>query len=73
MSTNNSYKDIAVSRGGLALDDVFVVRNGPDLKTFKVGCSKSRFKVWQALPGRICWRHERARRLGYPSGCGGIH
>ncbi|MGA9416122.1 MAG: glycosyltransferase family 4 protein [Terriglobales bacterium] len=35
MSTNNSYRDIAVSRGGLALDDVFVVRNGPDLKTFK--------------------------------------
>lgn len=35
MSTNQSYKEIAISRGRLAPDDVFVVRNGPDLKTFK--------------------------------------
>ena len=35
MSTNNSYKDIAVHRGGLSEKDVFVVRNGPDLETFK--------------------------------------
>lgn len=35
MSTNNSYKDIAVRRGGLAPEDVFVVRNGPDLETLK--------------------------------------
>jgi len=35
MSTNNSYKDIAVRRGGLAPENVFVVRNGPDLDTFK--------------------------------------
>jgi glycosyltransferase involved in cell wall biosynthesis len=35
MSTNSSYKQIAVTRGGLAPEDVFVVRNGPDLKTFK--------------------------------------
>jgi glycosyltransferase involved in cell wall biosynthesis len=35
MSTNQSYKDLAVKRGGLSPDDVFVVRNGPDLETFK--------------------------------------
>jgi len=35
MSTNNSYKEIAVARGRLAPEDVFVVRNGPDLATFK--------------------------------------
>jgi glycosyltransferase involved in cell wall biosynthesis len=35
LSTNDSYKEIAVSRGGLSADDVFVVRNGPDLETFK--------------------------------------
>jgi glycosyltransferase involved in cell wall biosynthesis len=35
MATNNSYKDLAVSRGGLDPKDVFVVRNGPDLETFK--------------------------------------
>ena len=35
MATNDSYRDLAVSRGGLDPEDVFVVRNGPDLKTFK--------------------------------------
>lgn len=35
MSTNQSYKELAVGRGGLAPRDVFVVRNGPDLETFK--------------------------------------
>jgi glycosyltransferase involved in cell wall biosynthesis len=35
ISTNGSYKNIAVARGGLAPEDVFVVRNGPDLETFK--------------------------------------
>jgi glycosyltransferase involved in cell wall biosynthesis len=35
MSTNKSYADLAVTRGGLAPEDVFIVRNGPDLKTFK--------------------------------------
>ena len=35
MATNESYKALAVSRGGLDPDDVFVVRNGPDLATFK--------------------------------------
>ena len=35
ISTNDSYKDVAVKRGGLAPEDVFVVRNGPDLSTFR--------------------------------------
>ena len=35
MATNNSYKQLAISRGGLAPEDVFVVRNGPDLETFR--------------------------------------
>ncbi|WP_158748512.1 glycosyltransferase family 4 protein [Acidobacterium sp. S8] len=35
MTTNESYKSIAVGRGGLDPKDVFVVRNGPDLNTFK--------------------------------------
>src|SRR6266496_4189092 len=35
MATNDSYKDLAFTRGGLAQEDVFVVRNGPDPKTFK--------------------------------------
>jgi len=32
LSTNESYKGLAVSRGKVERDDVFVVRNGPDLK-----------------------------------------
>jgi len=36
MATNESYKSLAVSRGGLDPQDVFVVRNGPDLATFKL-------------------------------------
>jgi glycosyltransferase involved in cell wall biosynthesis len=35
MSTNSSYKKLAVDRGKLEPEDVFVVRNGPDLETFK--------------------------------------
>jgi glycosyltransferase involved in cell wall biosynthesis len=35
MATNSSYKDLAVTRGRKAPEDVFIVRNGPDLETFK--------------------------------------
>jgi glycosyltransferase involved in cell wall biosynthesis len=35
MATNGSYRDLAISRGNMDPRDVFVVRNGPDLATFK--------------------------------------
>jgi len=35
MATNGSYRDLAISRGNMDPQDVFVVRNGPDLATFK--------------------------------------
>lgn len=35
IATNNSYKTLAIIRGGHDPADVFVVRNGPDLETFK--------------------------------------
>ena len=35
IATNGSYSNLAVSRGGLAPEDVFVVRSGPDLNVFK--------------------------------------
>ena len=35
MATNASYKNLAMTRGGLAREDVFIVRNGPDLETFR--------------------------------------
>lgn len=34
MATNESYRRIAIERGGMAPDDVFVVRSGPDLSRF---------------------------------------
>ncbi len=36
IATNESYKEIAVSRGGKRPEDVFVVRNGPDLEKFRL-------------------------------------
>jgi glycosyltransferase involved in cell wall biosynthesis len=44
MSTNESYKELAVRRGGLEREDVFVVRNGPDLETFKPVAPKPELK-----------------------------
>lgn len=35
MSTNLTYKGVAVDRGGVNPSDTFIVRNGPDLDTFK--------------------------------------
>lgn len=36
ITTNESHKKIAQQRGGLAADDVYIVRSGPDLDRFKV-------------------------------------
>ena len=35
MSTNNTYREVAMTRGGVPADDIFVVRNGPCPETFK--------------------------------------
>jgi glycosyltransferase involved in cell wall biosynthesis len=35
MATNMSYKQFAIDRGGLAPENVFVVRNGPEREKFK--------------------------------------
>ena len=35
IATNNSYRELAITRGNRNPNDVFVVRNGPDLETFK--------------------------------------
>ncbi len=36
ITTNESHKKIAIQRGDLAPDDVYIVRSGPDLDRFKV-------------------------------------
>jgi glycosyltransferase involved in cell wall biosynthesis len=53
MATNGSYKNLAVTRGGLAPEDVFVVRNGPDLGTFK------------AVPQIPALKHGKPHLVGY--------
>jgi glycosyltransferase involved in cell wall biosynthesis len=35
IATNASYRNIAITRGHIPPDDVFIVRNGPALETFK--------------------------------------
>jgi glycosyltransferase involved in cell wall biosynthesis len=42
--TNDSYKDLAVSRGGMNANNVFVVRNGPDPTRFKCRQPKAELK-----------------------------
>lgn len=44
LATNESYKEIAIKRGGKRPEDVFVVRNGPDLKKFKKATPNTRIK-----------------------------
>lgn len=36
IATNESYKQIAITRGRVSLDRVFVVRSGPDLKRLRI-------------------------------------
>ena len=53
MATNCSYRDLAIERGGLRPEDVFVVRNGPDLKAFK------------AVPPRSSLKYGKSYLVGY--------
>jgi glycosyltransferase involved in cell wall biosynthesis len=53
MATNSSYKNLAVTRGKLSPEDVFVVRNGPDLDTFK------------AVPPKPALKYGKSYLVGY--------
>jgi glycosyltransferase involved in cell wall biosynthesis len=44
IATNESFKEIAIARGGKTPDRVFVVRNCPDLTTMKSEAAKSEIK-----------------------------
>jgi glycosyltransferase involved in cell wall biosynthesis len=44
MATNESYKKLAIERGAKDPNDVFVVRNGPDLEKFRLVPSQSKLK-----------------------------
>jgi len=53
LATNESYRQIALTRGGMSLDDVFVVRSGPDLARI------------QLLPPNEALRRGRRFLVGY--------
>jgi len=53
MATNSSYRDLAITRGGLDPADVFIVRNGPDADTFK------------ALPPNSALKYGKPYLIGY--------
>jgi glycosyltransferase involved in cell wall biosynthesis len=53
ISTNESYRAIALARGNKAPEDVFVVRSGPDLNRLT------------RLPPNPDWRNGRAQMVGY--------
>ncbi|WP_223476359.1 glycosyltransferase family 4 protein [Oricola indica] len=44
IATNDSYKDIAVRRGGMEPDDVFVVRSGPKIEKLQIREPKPELK-----------------------------
>jgi glycosyltransferase involved in cell wall biosynthesis len=53
MSTNNSYREIAQTRGRIRADDIFVVRNGPTPESFK------------AVPPNPALKHGKRYLVGY--------
>jgi glycosyltransferase involved in cell wall biosynthesis len=53
LSTNESYRTIAIGRGHCDPECVFVVRNGPDLDTFK------------AVPGNVALKYGKRYLVGY--------
>jgi len=53
MATNQSYRAIAIERGGKKPEDVFVVRSGPDLSRLKL------------VPPVAAWKNGRAHMVGY--------
>ena len=53
MATNASYRDLALRRGNIAPEDVFIVRNGPDLDSFKL------------VPPNPALKHGKPHLVGY--------
>lgn len=53
ISTNQSYREIAMERGGKKSEDIFVVRSGPDLNRLHV------------MPSNPKWKNGRDAMVGY--------
>jgi len=48
IATNASYSDLALTRGHIPAEDIFIVRNGPDLETFKIVAANPALKYGKA-------------------------
>ncbi|MGD0192702.1 MAG: glycosyltransferase family 4 protein [Rhizomicrobium sp.] len=59
IATNQSYRAIAIERGGMAADRVFVVRSGPDLARIRL------------VPPDDAWKKGRAHMVAYIGVIGG--
>lgn len=53
IATNNSYRNIAIARGKMAPEDVYVVRSGPNLDKLR------------RVPANPAWKNGRAHLVGY--------
>lgn len=53
MTTNRSYRQLAIDRGGVSPEDIFVVRNGPDLEWFNL------------VPANPAWKRGKPFMVGY--------
>lgn len=45
LATNNSFRRVAIERGGMNPEKVFVVRSGPDLRRYKIMASNTALKM----------------------------
>jgi len=56
MSTNGSYRDVAITRGGINPVDIFVVRNGPELTRVRLVPTNPSLKYGKPyLVGYVGW------------------
>ena len=72
ISTNDSYREIAMNRSGKAADDVTVVRTGPDPRRAQARARGPGAAPRPHVPGRLHRRHGPAGRRGH-RGPGGRH
>ncbi len=67
--TNNSYRDVALARGGKAPEHVAVVRNGPDPEQMRRGPTRPDLR--NGRRHLCCYLGIMGRRTGRPGGPGG--
>ena len=73
IATNESYRRIAIERGGMAPERVFVVRSAPDLSRLRPRPPRDRTADGQAIPGRLRRRDRQAGRSGPVAGVDRLH